>query len=288
MNPRTAPLLFALLLCMFAQAQDTLFYTTGKFVTGRVEEVGVELVRYRTSSGDGSVLVVAEKRDLARIKLQGGQEFILLNGSTDVPATEAFLARKQTVTMDVLAPALNHIVVGYERAIGRRMTLCGKLGYIGFWKFKDYYSNEINSKGGMVTLGVKFILPPGRRKLLSAREQHPLSGWYLRPDVLFSKWERQYSYIDYGYYPPYVYGTGSTPYTSCALNLTIGRQVLLGERFTFDIHGGLGYGLQWKRGELTGAGQGYSDRQYYAFSHAFLGEISPLTVSGGMSFGYVF
>ena len=62
----------------------------------------------------------------------------------------------------------------------------------------------------------------------------------------------------------------------------------MGERFTFDICGGFGYGAQWQEGEVTGTGYDSPGRQEYAFSHAFFGNASPLVVSGGLRFGYVF
>lgn len=284
---RYALMPIALLLARAVISQDTLFYANGKFVTGRVEEVGVELVRYRTSSGDASVLIVAEKRDLQRIKLQGGQEFILDNRTGDGTATEEFLRRKQIVSLEVLAPALNHLVVGYERSIGSGLSVCGRVGYIGILNFDGYTDDALDSKGGMVALGIKFLLPPNRRRIPSARDQHPLAGWYLRPELFVSAWERHYNYY-YSYYPPVISSTSTLPYTSCAINLTIGRQLLLGERITFDIHGGLGYGLQWYRGRIMSSNSFDSDRQYYAFSHLFLGDRTPLTISGGLSFGYAF
>lgn len=266
-------------------APDTLFYSNGRIVTGRVEEVGLELVRYRTESAGGSVLVVAEKRELARVKLQGGQEFVLNGYSNDVPATEAFLARKRIISMDVLAPALNHFTLAYEHGIGRRMSLCGSVGYIGLWDYSSSGSESLNSKGGLFRLGVKFILPRGRRNAPSAREQHPLAGWYLRPDLMMGVWERRDVY-----YSPYHYQNSPSKYLykSGALNLTIGRQLLLGERITFDIHGGFGYGIQWLDGRVTGSDYYASGRQHYSFSHAFLGDVTPLTVSGGVAFGYAF
>lgn len=286
MSIRSASFFLSVSLGICVHGQDSLFYTNGNFVTGRVEEVGVELVRYRTWSADAPVIVVAEKRDLARVKLESGQEFIFNNASTDVPATAEFLARKQAITMDVIAPALNHIVLGYERAIGRRVSICARVGYIGFWNYDDG-DDAFNSTGGLLRVGVKFILPHSPRRTLTARDQHPLSGWYLRPEILFSSWERRYNSYQ-GYFPPYLVSTTKEPYSSAAVNLTIGRQVLLGERFTFDISGGLGYGLQWQQGRIMGASDFDQHRQYYSFSHLFMGDRTPLTMSGGLQFGYVF
>ncbi|HMC97322.1 MAG TPA: hypothetical protein VKG92_06715, partial [Flavobacteriales bacterium] len=177
-------------------AQDTLFYTNGRYITGQVEEIGVELVRYRTNSGGSSVLITAEKRDLARIKLEGGQEFVFNNVSTDVPLTEEFMAKKQAVSIDVLAPALNHITFGYERIVGTRMSLVAKVGNIGLGNYGAHNSYG-HYHGGLCKLGVKFILPVSPKRNQAARDKHPLAGWYLRPEFVFSAWTDQQ--VDYYY-----------------------------------------------------------------------------------------
>ena len=135
---RLAPVLLLFLLGVPAFSQDTLFYVRGGYVTGQVEEIGVDRVRYRTQSGENAVTVVAEKSDLLRVKLAQGQEFIFAAASAGRPASEEFLSRTRVISLDVLAPALNHIVVGYEQAIGGRMILCAKAGYIGFWPLDEY------------------------------------------------------------------------------------------------------------------------------------------------------
>ncbi|MBX2979774.1 MAG: hypothetical protein KF905_10800 [Flavobacteriales bacterium] len=60
------------LLAATAHAQDTLIYRNGQRIIGEVEEVGVERVKYRTRSGNNSILVIAELNELARVSLQGG------------------------------------------------------------------------------------------------------------------------------------------------------------------------------------------------------------------------
>lgn len=262
------------------RAQDTLFYTNGKHIVGQVDEIGVDQVRFRTSNGDNTIAVTAQKDELARLKLQNGQEFVF---NEMAMGTGGGSGVKQAISMQVLAPALNHIAFGYERNIAKRVSLCARAGYIGFWDFEEYNSNALNSRGCLLVLGAKFILP--RRK--HGYESQPLAGWYLRPDVLFSMWEHADARYYYPIYPStQLLVVESEQYASCAVNLTIGTQVMLGKRFTFDVHGGAGYGLQWIDGRVSSADN--YNRQHYSFTHAFLGDLSPLTVSGGMSFGYAF
>jgi len=269
------------------QAQDSLFYANGQVLVGQVEEVGLDIVRYRTPSAGSSVVVVAEKRDLLRVKLAGGQVFVFNNVSTDVPATPEFMARKQAISLDVLAPALNHITMGYERVVGTRVSISVKAGYIGLWE-RDDYDEELQDQGWLVKFGTRFILPPASKRYPSARDRHPLAGWYLRPELMYSYWSRNtYSYDYFGPYPVYNGTPTKDYYSSLALNVVVGRQVLLGERCTFDLYGGLGYGAQWRNSVASTDQYGYN-REEYSYSHVFFGTSTPLTASGGMLFGYVF
>ena len=268
-----------------ARSQDSLFYTNGSVIVGQVEEIGLDQIRYHTNSAGNQVLIVVDKRDLSSIKLKGGQVYTFGSTSTEGPYSAEFLSRKHVLSLDVLSPALDHVTVGYEQVLGRRVSFVAKAGYIGLWETNS--SDDVfNSTGGLITAGVKFMLPSSAKRIPSARDGHPLSGWYLRSELVFSAWTRTRYYYSY-YYDPEPLPT-TNDLTSAALILSIGRQVLLGERFTFDISGGFGYGAQWRDGKATNNGFNDPGRQEYSFSHAFFGNASPLVVSGGLRFGYVF
>ena len=282
----------ALALCVIhvhLRAQDSLFYTNGSVIMGQVEEIGLDQIRYRTNSAGNQVLIVVDKRDMSSIKLKGGQAYTFGAASTDGAYGPKFLSRKHALSLDIISPALDHVTIGYEQVIRRRVSFVAKAGYIGLWD-RNEYDDPFNSKGALITAGVKLILPHSIKRP-SVGDGHPLAGWYLRPELIFSAWTRTH-YKNY-YYDPYYHTYPNTVkitegYTSAAVILTIGRQIMLSERFTFDINGGLGYGTQWRDGKVTGSGYEYPGRQEYSFTHAFVGSATPLVVSGGLRFGYVF
>ncbi len=294
MTARIAPFgaLLAITLCVAprtAHAQDTLRYMNGHVIVGQVEEIGLEQIRYRTISSGNAVIVVVDKWDLASVTLKDGQVFRFTEPDKDGRFSPTFLGRKHAIHLDLVAPALDHLSVGYEQVLRPRVNLTARAGYIGLWD-RNEFNDPFNSKGGLVAVGVKFILPHAIRRKPFFSDMHPLSGWYLRPEVVFSAWERTtWSYVSYDpYWQNYEAVKRTSAYSSAGLILTIGRQVFLGERFTFDINGGLGYGIQWRDGEVAGSDRNDPSRQEYAFSHAFLGGATPLVVSGGLRFGYVF
>lgn len=276
-----------LLLASTISAQDTLVYRNGRTIIGQVEEIGPDRVRYRTFSGTNSVVVVTERDDLVRVVLHGGQEYTF-NPLQAIGADE-FLARRNVISLDILAPALDHVTIGYERAINANMALRIRLGYIGLWR-SEIASERILSSGWLLRMGPRFKLPSSTKKYSSARDTHSLAGWYMNPELLFSYHADprvQYAYI--GPWDNRPYNTTYTYRSSAAINLTLGRQLFLGERYTFDIHGGLGYGIRWVNGVAAIPNtQSFNGEDGYKYSHAFLGNNTPLCASGGITFGYAF
>lgn len=272
-----------LLLCCRAQAQDSLLYVNGSVVLGIIEEIGLKTVRYRTYSGENPVQVTVEKEELARIRLQSGQEFVITALST-ARVDERMMARKQCISFDVLAPALNHATIGYERQIGPRTNFQVKLGYIGLMQI-DQYSHLFNSQGGLMKIGLKLRLPTSPKRIASGRTLHGLAGWYIRPELTISSWvqHRQFYYI----YPNESWEQ-HIEYTSGAFVVNFGNQWLLGDRITFDLYSGMGYGLQWAHGIQTHQFEYNFSHEQYSFSHSFFGTGTPLVVTGGMMFGFVF
>ena len=286
----TYALLLGLLALPFhlAKAQDTLIYLNGERIVGKVQEIGIGSVRYSTNSGPNEVVVVSDRNELQRVVLHSGQRFEMNSTPASAP-NAAFLARKDQISVDILAPALDHATIGYERVLGRHVNLRVQFGYIGLWRSHDDTERLLN-KGWLLRVAPKFSLPRGAGRHASSRDMHPFAGWYLSPELLVSYWSEPQIHYEYQepYWEPLEMQVRRIFHSSAALNLTIGRQVMLGERFTFDIHGGLGYGVRWINGVATGGiDRRYSDDQYQ-FSHVFLGDRTPLSASGGLSFGYIF
>lgn len=282
MTYRSYLLLFATLFAFAAMAQDTLFYTNGDTIIGQVEEVGKEDVRYRIGPAGIPVVITVDKLELERLTLASGQKFVFNERSGD-KRSAGYADRINLISLDFIAPALDHFTVGYERLLRPRMSLSIKLGYLSLGIASTQNGEAKKPTGALLKAGVNFYLPPSQKRLRSGRTLHPLSGWYLRPEIIANTWSQDRG----GFY----YEGIRDDYTNLCLNLTIGRKLVIGERFTFDFYGGLGYGLQWVNGLPSQNTDHYSypyvNREEYAYSHAFLGD-SPLILTGGLMFGYLF
>lgn len=276
-----------------AFAQDSLFYTNGNVIVGQVTEIGLNVVKYRTNSDGHAVLIEVDKHDLAKVKLKDGQAYAFDQAHSEVPYSEAFLGRKHVLSLDVVAPFLNHVMIGYEQLLGPRISLLVQVGYIGLWNGGLEINEMEDSKGGLLTAGVKFMLPRSAKRTALSNNVHPLASWYLAPELMFSTWTRTYEYPVYGKPYPHYLTQVANEYSSAAIVLNVGREFFLGEHFTCDVNGGVGYGAEWCNGKAVDSSTFVSDihtisRQDYAFTHRFIGSHSPLVVSGGLRLGYAF
>ncbi|MBX2979773.1 MAG: hypothetical protein KF905_10795 [Flavobacteriales bacterium] len=207
-----------------------------------------------------------------------------------LPGAERFLSRRNVVSMDILAPALDHATIGYERKISDGTALRVKLGYIGLWR-SEVPSERILRRGWLLRAGPKFKLPESMKKYPALRSRHPLAGWYMSPELLFSYYadphmQQFHSITPFG---PWSSSIAYTYRASAAINLTLGHQLMLGQHITCDIHGGLGYGVRWANGVAVIMNTySASGEENYKYSHAFLGLNTPLCASAGVSFGYLF
>lgn len=254
-------------------AQDTLYYVNGNTVIGQVIAIEMDHVRYTMRSGNNTVEVSSAKEELEKIKLQNGQEFYFDKVSSTAKIKENSPNRKNGISFDVVAPFLNHIVLGYERSITANLSLQVKLGYIGiFGNSIKTISGIEGSKGVMGKFGAKIFLPRS-----GSKNGHSLSGFYLKPELMASSWSQTYLYRGANHSEYY----RTEQYLSGAFHICMGYQAQIGQHVLFDVFGGLGLG--------TESSNSYSSTtQRYAYSHAFLLQSEPLAFSGGLMFGFVF
>ncbi|HRH38822.1 MAG TPA: hypothetical protein PK760_10780, partial [Flavobacteriales bacterium] len=245
-SPRIILMLLALraLLVHFnANAQDTLFLNTGSYLTGKVEEVGLDEVKYRTADDGGTIIRVVDRSTLRRIKLANGQTITVDNDPMSAGYTSAALARKHIVKVDFLSPAFNHITFGYEQMIKPWMNVEAKLGYIGL----GINGNGYDYSGFLAKVGMKFISKP-EFIMRGMRLSHPMRGRYIKPEIMFSSYTRKTDgYWQDGFFGGgYFQGPSSIHFTSVAFNVVFGKQAVLGEHFTTDWFVGVGYGNTWR------------------------------------------
>lgn len=278
-------LVIAFMIATFASAQDTLMYTNGERIIGQVEEIQRDQVRYRTESNGNTVVVVADKADLQWVHLAGGQRFNYSRTAWDDARTAAFLKRRHVIGLDLFAPALDHVTIAFEHTIKPRISIVVKAGKIGLWR-PDPYGHGLLNNGYLLKAGPRLMLTRNLRNDAGLHARHPLSGWYLRPEVMYSYWSRaRYGYTIGPWPDPVPHRTFQS---SAAVNLVFGGQVFLDQRLCMDFHAGLGYGVSWRNGVVMEPDRYGQGNEPYSFSHTFFAGGSPFCVSGGVVLGYAF
>ena len=273
--------LILLLVSVRANGQDTLKLVNQSVLTVKVLEVGLDIIKYKPWGMDEAPLVVVEKKDVLSIVFANGEKMEfkpdpLLVSNIQSRAT----GKNSALKVEFLATLTNDFTICYERVIRPSVNMEGKLGLIGIGVTE---SNK-HPSGLFGKLGPKFWTGSDYY-VRGMRMSHPLRGWYVKPELIFSQFKQDETW--------YNYATGNNisgryTYTSLALDICFGRQILLADIMTFDWYFGVGYGTQFTNApENTSNYYGTLDSPfaYYAYSHLFLGRNFPMVLSTGITIG---
>ncbi|MBL7940062.1 MAG: hypothetical protein JNL43_11940 [Flavobacteriales bacterium] len=264
-----------------ALAQDTLFFHSGRIVAGTVDEIGLDAITYHEASG--TVRLVVEKNEVARIKLHDGRVLAYRAESLGVEYSQDVLSKKHVVKMELLSLACDHLTLGYEQVLKPWMNLEARASYIGVGNG----AMEPQATGLMVAAGMKFISRPDH-VVRGMKLGHPLHGRYVKPEILFNTYTITSEHVDY-----YNFSAGGrysyekpvhVTYSNVVVNVVFGKQRFLGDGLTLDTWVGIGYGAQ----AVNGNNAYEEETRSYNYSHVLLGKELPIALSCGMSLGLAF
>ena len=188
----------------------------------------------------------------------------------DVPKDMLVTEKKNAFKVDLAAPFLNHITVGYERWLKTGLNLEVKAGLIG-----PGFSHSLDTSDGfLLKAGVKFVIC-GTSYMRGQKYTNPMKGNFLKPELMYSRFNTKSD-------------SKKTEYTNFAVNLILGKQLLVGERFSFEFFGGLGFGFQ-SSDYVADSQYDKSEKDFnYAYSHIYFGKELPIVISGGFTAGFIF
>lgn len=273
--------LFLLLLTVRASGQDTLKFVNQSVLTVKVLEVGLDEIKYNPWGMENAPVVVVEKKDVLEIIFSNGERMRFSPDPLLVSNIHNSAAGKNSaVKVEFLAPITNDFTFCYERVIKPSLNIEGKLGIIGIGVTE---SNK-HPSGLFVKLGPKFWTGSDYY-VRGMRMSHPLRGWYVKPELIYSQFRQEETWYNYAS------GTnisGRYAYTSMAIDICFGRQILLGDLMTFDWYFGVGYGTQFTNAPSTTSNYwGNIDKPVanYAYSHLYLGPRFPMVLTTGITIG---
>lgn len=177
----------------------------------------------------------------------------------------------RAIKVDFLAPLTGNFTIGYEMVMGHNINLDLRLGIIGLGTDPGDY----NPFGAFIKVGPKLLIDQ-EWTIEGMRRTHPLMGKYIKPEVIFSSFSRDN--WSYTWNNNYLVADDNQriQISSIAVLINYGKQVIVGDKFVFDYHFGLGYNYSTDE-----------DQGWY-FSHPGAPPEFPIAVSAGILLGYCF
>ena len=259
-----------------AFSQDKIYKKNEEVILCKVIEIGEDVIKY-TLEETADLAYVLDKAKIEKIVLENGKEMVFQSKMTDA---SLYLGQsKNAFKIGLFSPLTGALNLGYERSIKPGMSLEGSIGLIGLGQ--DLDGN--NAGGGYLKAGIKFISTPDF-ELRGMRYSHLLKGFYFRPEVIISVYQRDIETFTYnpilGYFE---YSDIRKDVIAGALMLNVGKQWVMSDVFLVDLFVGVGYGLD-NYNSTANRSEGYGPYYHYGF---VVGEDIPLAGTIGFKVGFL-
>ena len=265
--------LIALILFSFSlTAQDVITKRNSEVINCKVKEIGVDVVKYTLPDYPEDVLFSVENDKILKIVFENGKEKIF---EIELENPENYLEnRKNAIKIDFISPLTGNTTLGYERSIKPGQSIEAALGIIGLGSDP----NDVNPTGFFVKFGYKFIKSPDFY-MRGMRYAHILKGGYIKPEIMFGNYSKDFDHYEYSGYPYYnsTYSSERKNITSGGIMLNLGKQWVYSNAFLVDFYVGVGYGFD---------SDDYEDNYHYGF--VTVAEDVPLAFTAGLKIGFLF
>ena len=258
-----------------AFSQDKIYKKNDEVILCKVIEIGEDVIKYTLEETE-DLAYVLDKAKIEKIVLGNGKELVFYSKMTD-PALYSDQS-KNAFKLGLFSPLTGALNLGYERSIKPGMSMEGTIGLIGLGRD----NNGTNPGGGYLKAGIKFISTPSF-ELRGMKYSHLLKGFYFRPEVIISIYQRD---VETSSYNPvtgfYGYSKIRKDVFAGALMLNIGKQWVMSDVFLVDLFAGIGYGLDNFNSSTNG--YEYGPKSHYGF---VLGDDIPLAGTIGFKVGFL-
>ena len=265
------------------QAQDTL-RTKKDTLIGKVMEIGIDIIRYTDINNLNGPVISILKSDVIEIRYANGSKFLVSPDPYEVNKIVEVRKKTKCIKFEFFSPLTNDIAFGYETMLNVGKNLEFKVGIIG----PGTAPNNDNVSGFFFKGGIKFLISPSFISQ-GVKYAHGLHGGYIKPEFIFNTYTKNRYYTNYN---PSTYYTTSEykqiQYTNICFNIVFGKQLILGNAFTFEYYGGIGYGLQSSNSKNSLSNYYSEGSEEYSYSHLYLGPDFPMILTGGITLGVIF
>lgn len=146
--------------------------------------------------------------------------------------------KRRVISVNPFAPLGGDFVMGFQHAATPSRNISAQVGIIGLG-FHDLLPND--DKGGFVRVGYRLKLKP---TVITddMKWSHAFAGTYIEPKFTLSMYRgevitSEYDPVTYSY----TYTSSHETRVASAFLLGLGKQFIIGDIATFDVHYALGY-----------------------------------------------
>jgi len=263
-------------------AQDTIVQKNNERIHCRIIQIGENETRYSRPEFPKEIVFVIANNQVEKIVFENGTVHAFRQKNPVLlPNTKA---KKNVIKITVFSIFYDYSSIAYERSLRPGRSLEGTLGITGLgFDYKDK-----QRRGVFVKAGYKFIFP-AKPSLYTNPKASLLKGFYLKPEVSFSKFSGYFHYWypvlgDHGQWIGDGWGEDKRSVSAATIQLVTGYQVILGV-IPIDFYLGAGYGfttLQDKKGIS------YLDSNNYQNGYYFSPHNSHFSFLVGMKIGLMY
>ena len=275
-----------------AKSQDKIYRTNGKVVEAKVLEVGSSEIKYKDYNNPNGPIYVLETDMIRKIVYESGKEESFKDNLKD-PERYAGQPNK-AIKVNFLSPLYGYSEISFEKSTGVGKGYEFSLGVIGAGKggILDYVYpstfNEVKREpfGVFISGGYKFSKLPDFILFGKTRFTHLMQGTYAKPVIYIGHYKENQIQEKAG--NQFVVGKQSV--TFGALQLELGKQWVLGERFLLNIYSGLGIGVDNKEEGIKYMDPNnyyYQDFAAFNYVNARGGKSPGFSVTYGIKLGWL-
>ncbi len=261
-------------------AQDRIIKLDRTEISCKVSEIGSIEIKYKKADNPDGPVYSIHKTEVFKIVFENGTEEIMQqNDMAVIDFNKAARRYTRAITTRPFSPTTGFVSIGYQRALSRNRAFVSELGIIG----PKIGSSDWGYKDSGVFLRAGYRLKRVPEVVMQGMEWgYNLGGFYLQPEITLAFFNSEPASTSSIFSSPTNFP--KTSVTSGAFLITIGRQMIFGDRVTFDIGGSIGYGFtNWPTDGIFNNTTEYPSRvQYYGY---VLGDTGSIAFGFTMSMG---
>ena len=280
-------------------SQDIIITKSGEQIKAKIIEVGKTEIKFKYFDNEDGPIISMNKDEVKTLQLQGKDKkhtnTINIKDDPMSISNDAIKDKTSSLKLSFFSPLFRNLSFGYEWMFKPGFNFEVGAGIIGISvgdggkkrNMRIFKEENITPEGYFVKAGAKFFLGNSSDFVVEGlKYAHPLKGRYLKPEIIYCNFTRTSTVTETDVLTGIAIATPvnlEKSYSSFAINIIYGRQLILGNSITAGYYVGAGYGFENvnSNAELNY----YFNTQRY--SHRFISKNHPFTITAGVNVGII-